>query len=507
MKGSWPLTESSTSPQFEVERKALHRLLDQGTFVRSPNLEKVVRYLCQQYFEGRAQAVKEYHVATEALGRNTDFDPKQDSIVRVEMHRLRRRLREFYDSHPDEPVQIVLPEKSYVPEFRRPGNALAVPLSVPTGLDVSQATAESRPAPRWWLALAAAGAVVLLVIAVIAISAPKPVPEYQVPAAAADPVISGPRDEVRILAGRPAGRYIDRYGQVWEGDQYASGGVHVPVETAVVARGFDSNVFSGKREGTFRYDIPLKPGTYELLLLFAETVHESQPMDAESHRIFHVEANGKRILSEYDVLNEAFDANTATARLFRDITPAADGKLHLDFLPSTSGKPFVNGLVLRPGTVGRIRPIRIVCRTQAFRDSQNVLWESDHFFRGGVQITRPHGAPVEEGERFRGERYGHFSYSIPVPPGRYSVRLYFWEYWWGDGRPGKGGRGSRVFDVFANHRPLLTGFDIIARNPKDQYLIEAFTGIEPNEQGQIVLDFQPRANNAMVNAIEVFPEK
>ena len=34
----------------------------------------------------------------EALGRPADFDQKRDSIVRVEAHRLRKRLREYYEA-------------------------------------------------------------------------------------------------------------------------------------------------------------------------------------------------------------------------------------------------------------------------------------------------------------------------------------------------------------------------------------------------------------------------
>lgn len=511
------LTPSSTSPSFERERQALTRLLATGMFTRSPNLEKILRYLCEQHFAGRSGLLKEYHLATEALGRGEDFDPKRDSIVRVEMHRLRKRLREHYENAPHETIQILIPEKSYVPEFRRVERETleSAPVATLRHLSENPPPVEQRPLgprrlhPRWWVA---ALAVVLLVSIVAAVRYAPRTParpnEFEVPSAVPDPVASGPRDEIRILAGRPPGRYIDRFGQVWEGDRYFSGGASLPVQTEVITRGFDSNVFSGLREGSFRYEIPLRPGVYELLLLFAETMHgESNPLSGgEAHRIFHVEANGQRLLSEYDVLAEAFDANTATARLFRDIKPGADGRLRLNFTPSTSGKPFVNGIVIRPGIPGRIRPIRIVCRPQAFRDSQNNVWEPDHYYRGGVQITRPHGAPTVDSDRFRGERYGHFTYSIPVPPGKYSARLYFWEYWWGEGRPGKGGPRSRVFDVYANHKPLLLNLDIIARNPKDQYLIETFRGLEPNEQGQLVFEFQPKANNAMVNAIEVFPE-
>lgn len=54
------------------------------------------RNICERYFEG-AHKVKEYDIAVEALGRRAEFDPKSDSIVRVEAHRLRNRPKEYYE--------------------------------------------------------------------------------------------------------------------------------------------------------------------------------------------------------------------------------------------------------------------------------------------------------------------------------------------------------------------------------------------------------------------------
>lgn len=492
----------SSSSSLQREREALARLQASGVFSRSPNLEKILRYLCEKYFAGQSATLKEYHVATEALGRAEDFDPKRDSIVRVEMHRLRRRLREHYEGLPEEPVQILLPEKSYVPQFRAALlDAVQRPVGVPSTIP------PSRSRRLLWLASLASVVVLAGVVASLWPSAPATQTRVKAAVPIDDPVSSvppaGPRDEIRILAGRPAGRYIDRYGNVWQGDRFFTGGTSILVQSAVLTRGFDSNVFSGMREGNFQYEIPLRAGSYELLLLFAETMHgEHNPSGGdESRRFFSVEANGKTLLSDFNVLSDAFDPNTATARLFRDISPGKDGKLRLQF---RAGKAFVNGIVIRPGIAGRIRPIRIVCRSQPFRDSQNNLWEPDPWHRGGVQISRPNGAPAPDSDVFRGERYGHFSYSIPVPPGKYSARLYFWEYWWGKGRPGNAGAGSRIFDVFANHTPLLIDFDIIKRNPKDQVAVETFHGLQPNGQGQLILDFVPKVNYAMVNAIEIF---
>ena len=464
-------------------------------------------YLCNKHFEGGSSLIKEYHVATEALGRSEDFDPKKDSIVRVEMHRLRKRLREYYESAEDEPVWILIPEKSYYPEFR-PRENPNVAVAEPAAID---ATATAPVSRRRLLVAAAVGPpVAVATFWVWTRKAAAPVePAKPTNEPAVDPVSSTSKaDTIRIMAGHAPGRFTDRFGSAWEGDRYFTGGTAKPVTNEVASRGFDVNLFANMREGDFQYDIPLKPGVYELLLLFAETEYgEKNPLGGgETSRIFSISANGKVALTDFEALAETQETNTATARLLRGLSPAADGRLHLKFGPASTGRPFLNAMVIRPGTVGKLRPIRIVCRPETHRDSRGGVWEPDHFFRSGKQITRPQGAPADEGDVFRGERYGNFSYLIPVPPGRYGARLYFWEYWWGDGHPGKGGPGSRIFDVMCNYKPLLIDFDVIRENPKDQVTVKTFHGLTPNAQGKLMFDFVSKINYAMVNAIEIFDE-
>jgi hypothetical protein len=114
----------------------------------------------------------------------------------------------------------------------------------------------------------------------------------------------------------------------------------------------------------------------------------------------------------------------------------------------------------------------------------------------------------EESLLFQSERYGNFSYAIPVTTdSTYTLTLRFAETWFGAGRPGTGGTGSRLFDVYANGRALLRNFDVIkeAGGPMRQ-LKKVFKGLEPNAQGKLNLQFVPVRNYAMVNAIEVIDE-
>ena len=172
----------ATVDRHERERRALESVLLSSAFDRSRSLSKLLNYICNKYFDGQADEIKEYSVAVEALGRPDDFDPKKDAIVRVEMHRLRKRLREYYaDRGAKDPVQIALAEKGYVPEFIFRSDAVSLdgvtetgtpsfietlPAGTPPGPSPEPETIPSGPrSSKIWIA--AGVGLVLLVAAVI----------------------------------------------------------------------------------------------------------------------------------------------------------------------------------------------------------------------------------------------------------------------------------------------------------------------------------------------------
>src|ERR1700689_5558551 len=108
----------ATTVQWAAERAEVEAILRSGIFNRAPNLESFFRYICERQFNGEADEVKEYSIAVEALRRSPDFDQKKDSIVRVEAHRLRKRLGEFYATDgASHMVQITIPPGQYIPHF------------------------------------------------------------------------------------------------------------------------------------------------------------------------------------------------------------------------------------------------------------------------------------------------------------------------------------------------------------------------------------------------------
>jgi len=104
-------------------------------------------------------------------------------------------------------------------------------------------------------------------------------------------------------------------------------------------------------------------------------------------------------------------------------------------------------------------------------------------------------------------RYGNFSYAVPVAPGRYTVTLRFAERYFGTAISMGSGPGSRIFHVFCNGEALLKNLNVFKEaGGADRALEKTFTGITPNEQGYILLDFKPVLNYAQIYAIEVIPE-
>lgn len=97
----------------EAELQALYEeILASGALGRSKVYGQLLSFLLQAARENRQP--KEVEIAIDVLGRSTDFDVGKDSVVRVYIHQLRKRLKTFYDRHrPDTQMQLVIPKGQY----------------------------------------------------------------------------------------------------------------------------------------------------------------------------------------------------------------------------------------------------------------------------------------------------------------------------------------------------------------------------------------------------------
>jgi hypothetical protein len=504
---------SPVSTQASQERAELDAVLQSGIFDRAPNLASFLKYVCEKYFEGESENVKEYCIAVEALNRQTDFDPKKDSIVRVEAHRLRRRLFEYYAGKgASHAIQIEIPNGQYSPKFCQKVHLEEKPLQARILIEpprvihrVTEVTSDIKQQGRWrtWYSLVAMGFAFLLIFSVAETRS------HRTAASAleiwrgssVDPVPG----EFRFLAGYHGVPFTDRQGRTWQPDTYFEGGVSVPLPDDRRLQGLPDPKFAkSRREGAFRYAIPARQGTYEVHLHFIGTT-PGDPSDPASLPLFRVSVNGQAVLDLFDPISEAGGFDRLHCRVIRDVSPAKDGKIHLAF-EATSTKAFVNAVEVLSSEPGRVRPVRIVAAKSSVVDSDGSVWMADQDVQGGVLVER-RDSIQDAGLKmlFAGEHYGNFSYHIPMPAGRYRVKLYFAETFFGSKLPYAGGSvGARLFNVFANGVALLRDFDVAkdAGGP-NRATVKTFENIEPNAQGNIVLEFVPLRNYAEVNAIEV----
>jgi adenylate cyclase len=100
----------------EAIHAELARILSSATFIRSKRLGRFLRFTVEQCLEGRQNSLKEYLVGVEVFNKLETFDPRIDSIVRVEARRLRSKLERYYQTEGREDQVVVQFRKgSYVP--------------------------------------------------------------------------------------------------------------------------------------------------------------------------------------------------------------------------------------------------------------------------------------------------------------------------------------------------------------------------------------------------------
>jgi hypothetical protein len=487
----------------DAERQELERALE--LLGRSTRPARLLEYLGSKYFSQQETQLTEFDIAREVFGRSLqDFDPAEDAVVRVEVHRLRKKLRDIYEKDSrTEGVQIGLPAGAYVPNFT------LIPPSPPK--DAAESVAETvpvaRPIPKWALAaaiLVIAGAVVAGLI-VNRPASPQPVASTGASAAAATPAAtaSGQITELHIVAGSSGSEVIDNSGVRWMPDRYFTKGGTWPRSGGYVRGTSRQFLFSTWRNGEFGYDIPLAPGTYEMRLYF---VAGQRPGD-EKLSGFNIEMQGKPLLQAFDVAISANGTDVADEQVFRDVQPGPDGMLRL-FFGNQVGSPLLNALEVVPGTPGKLQPIRILTQRTSFVDHKGQRWRADDYYQNGFLSTeRSKVSGTEDPELFAAERFGHFSYAIPVDRrGRYTVVLHFVEFYYGSQLSGGGGPGSRVFHVFCNGQTLLRDFDIYQEAGSLRVITKTFEHIQPSAFGKINLTFEPVINNATVSGIEVLDE-
>jgi len=141
------------------------------------------------------------------------------------------------------------------------------------------------------------------------------------------PIPLAPADHWRIRTGWE--EFRDKEGLVWSSDiGYSDGDVGRCWDP--IAGTQEPELYQFERSGKdFGYSFPVPPGKYRVHLRFAET-----SVRKEGERVFDVLLNGKKVLAHFDILKEGGAFDKAVDKVFKDISPDADGMIHLRFVSS-----------------------------------------------------------------------------------------------------------------------------------------------------------------------------
>jgi hypothetical protein len=94
------------------------RILASEVFRDSPTQQRLFRYIVQESLSGSHRDLKEYNIGVSVFQRGAEFDPRADSIVRVQMGVLRKRLQQYYSGAGSADALVVeVPKGHYVARF------------------------------------------------------------------------------------------------------------------------------------------------------------------------------------------------------------------------------------------------------------------------------------------------------------------------------------------------------------------------------------------------------
>src|SRR4051794_25072258 len=132
---SAPRAEDSIDPA--SIRNQLTRILRSALFADAQRMMRFLQFAVEETLGGNASHLKENVIGIHVFDRPPTYDPRIDPIVRVEVRRLRLKLREYYerDGKADQ-VILELPKGRYSPVFRTRSEE---------GLKPEKATQENAP--------------------------------------------------------------------------------------------------------------------------------------------------------------------------------------------------------------------------------------------------------------------------------------------------------------------------------------------------------------------------
>jgi len=127
-------------------RQTLERVLNSRYFVHAHKKRQFLSLICDFYLKGRAHELNEYVLAYDVFGRDSNYNPSADPMVRVVAHEIRKKLETYYQNEgANDEIRMELPAGSYQPFFHRRIQPVSVEL-----IERTPATPKIEPVPGVW---------------------------------------------------------------------------------------------------------------------------------------------------------------------------------------------------------------------------------------------------------------------------------------------------------------------------------------------------------------------
>ncbi|MBD0256964.1 MAG: T9SS type A sorting domain-containing protein [Cytophagales bacterium] len=262
---------------------------------------------------------------------------------------------------------------------------------------------------------------------------------------------------VRVNAGGTGFTTAD--GRTFAADAYFSGGTVSRTTPLGIGGTTDDYLYqTGRHSASFSYNIPVGDGSYDVVLHFAETYWGNVVPGGAGSRGFHVDLEGTRRLTEYDIFARAGGALKVVQETFR--VTVSDGTLNVNFLKGAADNPAVKAIEVLPAGGG----LTINAGGEALRTAGGKRFSADSYYAAGRGSTLFFGDidNTDDDALYVNGRVGtSFSYALPSGNGTFDVTLHFAETYWGN--QAAGGVGSRRFHVDLEGVRRLTNYDIFAK--------------------------------------------
>jgi tetratricopeptide (TPR) repeat protein len=109
-------------------RKQVDKILKSAGLLHCRRMQRFLAYTVEETLSGRSSGLKEYAIGLNVYDKPPTFDPRVDSVIRVEANRLRSKLAGYYEGEGrEDQVLIWLPKGSYKPHFRLLAAASSAP--------------------------------------------------------------------------------------------------------------------------------------------------------------------------------------------------------------------------------------------------------------------------------------------------------------------------------------------------------------------------------------------